>query len=183
MQRISRCAFTGAGSFLFFFSRALLPPKGNLVQEPSLCCCPSMHACTQSGGINSGYIYKSIPCLSKHFPVQQLHLVVGKWPLYHRASEHLHKYLDLSRTAMSASFAVSHWCEGVEEFSNLYTSKQRLKQSVCSLIRRRRNATGLIVKAVHVVFQPFDDGLEIFMILQETVARRKYSREEEKGSL
>lgn len=29
----------GSGKFPFFF-RALLTPKGNLVQEPSLCCCP-----------------------------------------------------------------------------------------------------------------------------------------------
>lgn len=32
--------------------------------------------------------------------------------------------------------------------------------------------TGLIIKAAHAVFQPFGDGLEIFMILQETVARK-----------
>lgn len=32
------------------------------------------------------------------------------------------------------------------------------------------HGTGLIFKAMHAVFQPFDDGFEICTILQETVA-------------
>lgn len=58
------CVHRSGKVSLFFFSCALLTPKGNLVQEPSLCCCPLTHPRTQSGGINSCYIYKSIPCLS-----------------------------------------------------------------------------------------------------------------------